>query len=112
MNKPFDLEAAKRGEPIETADGRPMTFIAHVPEALTFQQVVVLGADGQLRAYSPQGHADHSGAALRMAAKTEWVNLYRNAIAGIYTCGSYPNRAEADLSGTSSRIACVEVPAQ
>lgn len=30
--KPFDLEAAKRGEPLITRDGRPAKFVAHVPE--------------------------------------------------------------------------------
>ena len=31
--KPFDLEAAKRGEPIVTRGGEAAKFIAHVPDA-------------------------------------------------------------------------------
>lgn len=31
--RPFDLEAAKRGEPIVALCGRPARFLAHVPEA-------------------------------------------------------------------------------
>lgn len=31
--KPFDLEAAKRGDPIVTRDGRKVTFVGHIPEA-------------------------------------------------------------------------------
>ena len=33
MKKPFDLEAAKRGEPLITRDGDKARFVAHVPEA-------------------------------------------------------------------------------
>lgn len=40
--KPFDLEAAKRGEPIVTRAGQTVTFIAHVPGAQPGYQVVVL----------------------------------------------------------------------
>ena len=32
MMKPFDLEAAKRGEPLVTRDGRSAIFVAHLPE--------------------------------------------------------------------------------
>lgn len=39
--KPFNLEAAKRGEPIVTRDGRKARFIAHVPEAGEAYRVVV-----------------------------------------------------------------------
>lgn len=38
--KPFNLEAAMRGEPIVTRDGRKAKFIAHVPDAREDQQVV------------------------------------------------------------------------
>lgn len=39
--KPFDLEAAKRGEPLITRDGRPAKFVAYVPEADGSHCVVV-----------------------------------------------------------------------
>lgn len=39
--KPFDLEAAKRGEPIVTRDGRKAKFVAHVPEAYEAYSVIV-----------------------------------------------------------------------
>ena len=38
--KPFDLEAAKRGEPIQCRDGRPVKFIGHVPEAHDHNRIV------------------------------------------------------------------------
>lgn len=46
--KPFDLEAAKRGEPIVTRDGREAKFIAHVPEATNEYNRVVFLVEGDL----------------------------------------------------------------
>lgn len=40
--KPFDLDAAKRGEPIVTRNGTPVKFIAHVPEAMEDERVIIL----------------------------------------------------------------------
>lgn len=42
--KPFDLEAAKRGEPICHSDGSLCKFVAYVPEAHKEQRVVILTA--------------------------------------------------------------------
>lgn len=38
----FDLDAAKRGEPIITRDGRKAKFVAHEPEAIENNQVIFL----------------------------------------------------------------------
>ena len=40
--KPFDLEAAKRGEPIVTRDGRKVTFVGHASQASKAYRLVVL----------------------------------------------------------------------
>lgn len=40
--KPFDLEAAERGDPIQMEDGRKLKFVAYVPEARPEHRVVVL----------------------------------------------------------------------
>lgn len=81
--KPFDLEAAKRGEPIMFRDGTPCKFVAHVPEAHDWDKIVILVAgavlcrnvDGTLHGYD-----DTSPRALVMAPKrrTVYVNLHRN----------------------------------
>lgn len=81
--KPFDLEAAKRGEPICTRSGRPIKFITYVPEAHQNSQLVVLDgatlyvyyADGRYCAESTNTKD------LFMAAqkRTVWVNLYRGS---------------------------------
>ena len=78
--KPFDLEAAKRGEPIQTRDGTPVKFIAHVPEAIKLSRVLVLLDDyiwhgcenGKL--YSYKDHETDLFMAPRK--RTVWVNLY------------------------------------
>lgn len=77
--KPFDLKAAKRGEPIQTADGRSVRFISHVPEADESKNVVVFIENYKtLRLYPENGRGDFIGGDLCMAPKlrTIWVNLY------------------------------------
>jgi hypothetical protein len=39
--KPFNLEAAKAGQPIVCRDGTPARFLAHVPEADEGYRVIV-----------------------------------------------------------------------
>lgn len=78
--KPFDLEAAKRGEPIQTRDGRPVKFIAHVPEATESQQVVVL-IGNTVRARYPTGtfldfEGDDDDLFMAPLKRTVWVNVY------------------------------------
>lgn len=80
--KPFDLEAAKRGEPIQTRDGRKARFIAHVPECHQLHRVLAL-VDGEtfVQAFTEAGRyakRDDSAEDLFMAPKkrTVWVNLY------------------------------------
>lgn len=108
MNKPFDLEAAKRGEPIETANGKPMTFGAHLPNADVFCRVVVLDADGRVCTFSTQGASAFDHHLLRMAAKTEWVNLYRT-VHGTVLSACFAIKTDADSADTG-RIACFEIP--
>ena len=52
--KPFDLEAAKRGNPI-LWNKRPAKFVAHVPEAAEFYRVVVLLENGQIGTVTENG---------------------------------------------------------
>ena len=51
--KPFDLEAAKRGKPIVTRDGRPVKFIAHVPEAKS--EIIVCMIGGEVLLFQDSG---------------------------------------------------------
>lgn len=53
--KPFDLEAAKRGEPIVTRDGRKARFVAHIPEAPDAHKVIAFIEDGLPETFSSEG---------------------------------------------------------
>lgn len=79
--RPFDLEAAKRGAPLVTRDGRKARFVAHVPEAIDEARVVAFIEGGSnVVSYYESGKYDglHRGADLFMAPKpkrTVWVNI-------------------------------------
>src|SRR5690554_6857835 len=55
--KPFSLEAAKRGEPIVTRDGRNVKFVAYVPEARKHLRIIVIDESGYILAYPENGVA-------------------------------------------------------
>ena len=61
--KPFNLEAAKRGEPIVTRNGRKAKFVAHVTEA-ECEKIVVL-IDGVFACFYEGGkyYSDMEGSA-------------------------------------------------
>jgi hypothetical protein len=93
--KPFNLEAAKAGEPIQTRDGRKARFLAHVPEALPEYRVIIL-VDGESRSdeFLESGRYNASETRsndLFMAPKTRtvFVNVYRNGNAWWYESKEY-----------------------
>ena len=101
--KPFDLEAAKRGEPIVCRDGTPAKFIAHVPDAHPTQRLVVLVRDnifGYLESGSWTGVNDDDGD-LFMAPKkrTVWVNFYHNNFATFFN-----SKEAADIDHRESHL--------
>ena len=79
MNKqpePFDLEAAKNGEPI-LCDRKPAEFIAHLPENDPDHRVVV-SCNGRICAFREDGRAFVSTSAeLTMAPRKEKTVGYR-----------------------------------
>lgn len=80
--KEFNLEEAKAGAPIQTRDGRPAKFIAHVPEAVDDCKIVVL-IEGIIHG---------------------WLNVYED---GNNT--SYLTKEEADKHARVIRIACIPI---
>lgn len=86
--KPFDLEAAKRGEPVQTRDGRKARIVCWDAEAKTHNTlcplVCVIGAgDGQIIAlHSEDGVciSHNPDLALFMAQRTvtRWRVIYRD----------------------------------
>ena len=82
--KPFNLEAAKRGDPCMRRDGEPVKFIAHVPEATEGQKVIFLSSEGCVLVRSEKGRylytkeMEHpADVGMAPKKKTVWVNIYR-----------------------------------
>lgn len=74
--KPFDLEAAKRGEPIVCRDGTPAKFIAHVPELENANSVLCL-VEKRIKSFNPEGFywmCDETPLDLFMASKKRTVD--------------------------------------
>lgn len=99
--KPFDLEAAKRGEPIVTRDGREAKFIAHVPEARpSYRTVVLIG--GETFSLWDSGYywesTRNSPNDIFMAPKkkTVWVNFVREN--GYISSYCHASEVEANIS--------------
>ena len=106
--KPFDLEAAKRGEPIVTRNGHEAKFIAHVPELAKAHRVLytVPNNDYALSCAEDGRHytSSQSSYDIFMAPKkrTVWVNLYpRKSL----VCNEwYDSEREANIYCTTDRI--------
>ena len=107
----FDLEAAKRGEPIQTREGTPVQFIAHVPEAATYKIVALINED--IETFKEDGtHCDgrKTGFDLFMALKkrTVWINLYPESRAA----WCYSTQEEADEKAGRGRISSKAYPVE
>ena len=102
--KPFDLEKAKAGKKISTADGRKVKFLAYTEEADEGHQLIVL-LDGKPKAYFKNGKFFHKGTAdmdLCMAPEeiTIWLNCYPDGNAS-----TWPTKEKADkYADLSQRI--------
>ena len=103
--KPFDLEAAKRGEPIQTRDGTPVKFIAHVPDAQEHQRMVVF-FDGAVWVVGESGNfyqnkfASNHDLFMSPRKRTLWVNLYPHDRVAQW----YPDKELADRRAADERI--------
>jgi len=95
--KPFDLEAAKRGEPICNRDRDGCVFITHVPDANHEYRVVALMPFKEVYCFdetgSYYGGGDESKHDLFMAPRkrTVWINPYADG-----TCDKYLYATEDD----------------
>ena len=106
--KPFDLEAAKRGEPICNRRGDPLTFIAYVPDAKEGTNLITLANDGEIFLNYKDGLYIGDGDSafdIFMAPKkrTVWVNLY-NGQDGQIRGFAYESQAVADECAADTRI--------
>ena len=100
--KPFDLEAAKRGEPIVCRDGTPAKFIAHVPEAHPTQRLVVLIGEnilGYLESGSWTGvNEDDTDLFMAPKKRTVWVNFYPSNRAAFFDSQEEADKDECQPS--------------
>ena len=98
--KPFDLEAAKRGEPVCTRDGTPVQQLVHFPEGVRVNKIAALSG-GVINAYDDQGryygdevHVSTRDLFMATRKRTVWVNVYppeaRN-FGGIYETKAIAN---------------------
>lgn len=96
MTKPFDFEAAKRGEPIMLIDGTPAKFIAYVPEAAEPYRVVVMvegwGAPALFSETGVNAYKDDVTLVMAPKKRTVWVNLYPGCANALV----FPTQEEAD----------------
>lgn len=84
--RPFDLEAAKRGEAIQTRDGRKARFVAFVPEASEGHRVLaIIEGEENARSFFESGYYYRAPRVdptdLSMASKpkrTVWQNVYQH----------------------------------
>ncbi|WP_258898239.1 hypothetical protein [Burkholderia glumae] len=117
--KPFDLEAAKRGEPLVTRDGRAAHFIAYVPELGKGYQVIAR-IDGLLvpHTFFENGsydchHEDNDDLFMAPRKVTRWVNLYNApTVHHLARCAyHYPTEEDARRDSDSSAIA-IAIPVE
>jgi len=86
--KPFDLEKAKAGAPIQTRGGRLAKFIAYVPEARASQQLIILIDDEVVRTYAngfthdDPASTSHCDIVMAPVKREGWVNVYSFADSG------------------------------
>ena len=78
--RPFDLEAAKRGEAICSTTGHPYRFVAYVPECKD-SPIWCVESNGDIVCFTDTGIWEYKTGSehdLRMVVKTKtvWVNLY------------------------------------
>jgi hypothetical protein len=108
--KPFDLEAAKRGEKVVDRDGNEVKFLLHVPEATERHRVVAMHGDvvtthGESGTYIGDDPEDEDSWDLFIEPTTRWVNIYpQNGTHRVYQCSIWNTEAEADAIGIGERL--------
>jgi hypothetical protein len=106
-HKPFDLEAAKRGEPIMMEDGRPAKFLFHVPETkeiyvltqfcgMAQEVVLVRQENGNTRI------ASHTRVLMAPKKTTLWFNIYRHEDGHLYSLGGSHQSSESAMNGCTN----------
>ena len=116
--KPFDLEAAQRGEPIQTRDGRPVVFGGHNPKAPKQHRIVGWVEDDTLasRDWDENGcweagvkHKLDLFMTSKKYHQEVWQNWYLTKPGGLVVVDNtigYETKEHADLHASKDRVAC------
>ena len=115
--KPFDLEAAKRGEPIVCRDGTPAKFVRHDPELGHAGLIVIVDGCVQQRFTDGTDIVRRIARAkeLVMAPKksTVWVNFYNHNFATFFNTQEEADRdnqeTQFDIDRLGNRAYPVEI---
>lgn len=118
--RPFDLEAAMRGEPLVTRNGLSVKFVAYVPEATEYPVIAFIEGENAPDRFTDEGRYsarsqyrigyEHSPRDLFMTPKpkrTVWVNFHEKNNMAIW----YTSEDLAKFSADSQTVA-VAVPVQ
>lgn len=101
--RPFNLERAKAGDPIQTVSGDPAVFIAHVPEASETQRLVYrVGQVINARREDGCGFFGDPHLVMAPVKKQAWMNLYRGH--DRLAAGLYETEADADRNCAPDRL--------
>jgi hypothetical protein len=92
--KPFNLQEAIAGKPIQTRDGRVLKFVAHVPEASVGSKVVIMNFQGYIGAYPENGKSSldeeewDNDIVMAPVIKTYYVNIFKGNYSNIVVSSS------------------------
>lgn len=120
--KPFDLQAAIRGEPIVTRDGRPARFVAQVPEATHYPVIAIVSGGNAVTSHTNDGEEYNDGTEsdddlfMSVTTRTVYYNLYAGDFPGAasrcYRHNTAEDAREAVGRGNGSVLVAAAVPVE
>jgi len=112
--KPFNLEEAKAGKPVQTRDGRSVRIICFDKLGGNYPIIALLDKGGEeIVTYTYEGKlrragGDHEYDLFMVPKKNKgWINIYPNNVIG--STRIYETREKALIEQTSNAITCVEI---
>lgn len=113
--KPFDLEAALRGEPVVTRDGRPITQITKF-DVKNSKYCIAAVVNDDIESFTAKGEyrfESECGYDLFMATKTVkkegWINIYKG-VTGLFEYRAiYTTKKAAEKGRSTDCIATVKI---
>ena len=94
--KPFNLQAAIDGAPIQFKEGGYLKFIAYAPDAGSHQKVIVMDSEGDILVYS----SNPSNIVMAPVVRTHWANVHRSESGSVMVGVAMPAENAAQLART------------